>query len=158
MAISRTPMIDDDGSGTTGTIFNNAWKQELYNQIDALVGPWIDVPFNPANFHGSGGMTWTVSSASVMYQLVGGTCAITWTIVGTFAGTAAAGIYFDLPTPGPMPASDAGTLCRLLQATWDAGAAYVSADAPRVNLATLSTGPFTIGSMVSQGEMFFRVR
>jgi hypothetical protein len=31
-------MIDDDGSGTTGTIINNAWKQELYNQIDALAG------------------------------------------------------------------------------------------------------------------------
>lgn len=35
MPITRTPMIDDDGSGTTGTIINNAWKQELYSQIDA---------------------------------------------------------------------------------------------------------------------------
>jgi len=38
MPITRTAMIDDDGSGTTGTIFNNAWKTELYNQIDALIG------------------------------------------------------------------------------------------------------------------------
>lgn len=29
-------MVDDDGSGMTGTIINNAWKQEFYNQIDAL--------------------------------------------------------------------------------------------------------------------------
>lgn len=29
-------MTDDDGSGTTGTIINNAWKTELYNQIDAM--------------------------------------------------------------------------------------------------------------------------
>ncbi len=36
MAIGRTVIVDDDGSGTTGTIFNNAWKTELYNQIDAL--------------------------------------------------------------------------------------------------------------------------
>lgn len=35
MAITRTAMVDDDGSGTTGTVLNNAWKQELYNQIDA---------------------------------------------------------------------------------------------------------------------------
>jgi hypothetical protein len=35
MAITRTPMIDDDGSGTTGTIINAAWKVELYDQIDA---------------------------------------------------------------------------------------------------------------------------
>jgi hypothetical protein len=38
MPITRTAMIDDDGSGTTGTIFNNAWKQEFYNQIDANPG------------------------------------------------------------------------------------------------------------------------
>jgi len=30
-------MTDDDGTGTTGTIINNAWKQELYNQIDATL-------------------------------------------------------------------------------------------------------------------------
>lgn len=35
MAITRTPIIDDDGSGSTGTVLDNAWKQELYNQIDA---------------------------------------------------------------------------------------------------------------------------
>jgi hypothetical protein len=35
MAITRTAIIDDDGSGTTGTSLDNAWKQELYDQIDA---------------------------------------------------------------------------------------------------------------------------
>lgn len=44
MAITRTPMVDDDGSGTTGTIINNAWKQELYNQIDTMVGTLIWAP------------------------------------------------------------------------------------------------------------------
>jgi len=45
MTIARTPMIDDDGSGTTGTIINNAWKQELYNQIDGttIAGTWTPV-------------------------------------------------------------------------------------------------------------------
>lgn len=38
MPITRTPIINDDLSGTTGTILDNAWKQELYNQIDAFVG------------------------------------------------------------------------------------------------------------------------
>lgn len=38
MPITRTPMVDDDGDGTTGTILNNAWKQELYSQIDGVVG------------------------------------------------------------------------------------------------------------------------
>jgi hypothetical protein len=34
--ITRTAWTDDDGSGTTGTVINNAVKTELYNQIDAL--------------------------------------------------------------------------------------------------------------------------
>ena len=55
MAITRTAMIDDDGSGTTGTILNNAWKQELYNQIDAAA---YVVP---------GHLTWTV-----IWTLTGG--------------------------------------------------------------------------------------
>lgn len=36
MAITRTPIVDDDGTGTTGTVFEDAWKQEFYNQIDAV--------------------------------------------------------------------------------------------------------------------------
>jgi hypothetical protein len=35
MAIPRTADVDDDGSLTTGTIRNNAWKTALYDQIDA---------------------------------------------------------------------------------------------------------------------------
>jgi hypothetical protein len=34
MAITRTNIVDDDGSGTTGTVLGNTWKQELYDQID----------------------------------------------------------------------------------------------------------------------------
>jgi hypothetical protein len=45
MAITRTNMTDDDGSGTTGTILNNAWKQELYGQID---GALARVCYGPA--------------------------------------------------------------------------------------------------------------
>jgi hypothetical protein len=41
MPITRTAMIDDDGSGTTGTIINNAWKQEFYGQIDSFAGPLV---------------------------------------------------------------------------------------------------------------------
>jgi hypothetical protein len=39
MPITRTAIIDDDGSGTSGTVIDNAWKQEFYNQIDALAAP-----------------------------------------------------------------------------------------------------------------------
>lgn len=36
MPITRTNIIDDDGTGQTGTPLNNTWKQELYDQIDAV--------------------------------------------------------------------------------------------------------------------------
>ena len=38
LTIVRTPIHDDDGSGTTGTIIDNTWKQDLYNQIDGALG------------------------------------------------------------------------------------------------------------------------
>jgi hypothetical protein len=44
--IPRTPWIDDDGSGTTGTVLNNAIKTELYNQIDEALATveYADAP------------------------------------------------------------------------------------------------------------------
>jgi len=46
MPITRTAMIDDDGSGTTGTILNNAWKQELYGQIDVAIAAPLTITYN----------------------------------------------------------------------------------------------------------------
>lgn len=37
MAITRTALVDDSGQGTDGTILNNAWKTELYDQIDDAI-------------------------------------------------------------------------------------------------------------------------
>ena len=39
MAITRSVWIDDDGTGTTGTILNNAELQKIYNNIDAMGAP-----------------------------------------------------------------------------------------------------------------------
>jgi len=39
MPITRTPIIDDSGSGQDGTVIDNAWKQQFYDQIDALTAP-----------------------------------------------------------------------------------------------------------------------
>jgi Chaperone of endosialidase len=37
VTITRTAWIDDDGTGTTGTVINNAVKTDLYNQIDGAL-------------------------------------------------------------------------------------------------------------------------
>jgi hypothetical protein len=72
MAITRTAMVDDDGSGTTGTILNNAWKTELYNQIDGM----------------SAGLAWTptdVSGANLVFTVAEGAYCVTGAMV-TFWG------------------------------------------------------------------------
>jgi hypothetical protein len=49
VTITRTPWVDDDGTGTTGTIINNAVKTELYNQIDAALGQLLPASGGPVN-------------------------------------------------------------------------------------------------------------
>jgi len=53
MPIQRTIMVDDDGTGTTGTILNNAWLQAIYNQIDAADSPAVG-PWTPTDQSGAG--------------------------------------------------------------------------------------------------------
>jgi hypothetical protein len=63
MAINRAPfnaLVDDDGTGTTGTPWNkSAIQSVILDPVDAAIaaaaylpqwGQWTDVPFNPANF------------------------------------------------------------------------------------------------------------
>ena len=101
MAITRTPIHDDDGSGTTGTILDNAWKQEFYNQIDAAIpsGAWVDVPFTAANFSGGSGLIWTVGSGAIIrnrYALIGKTMFWSFYISWFSGGNVLSG------TPGPV--------------------------------------------------------
>ena len=37
VTIVRTPIVDDDKTGTTGTSLDNAWKQQFYDQIDGAL-------------------------------------------------------------------------------------------------------------------------
>jgi hypothetical protein len=46
MPITRTPIIDDSGSGRDGTVIDNAWKQEFYNQIDAQAAAAATAPLS----------------------------------------------------------------------------------------------------------------
>jgi hypothetical protein len=70
MAITRTAMVDDDGTGTTGTIINNAWKTELYNQIDAADASLAVTSgaFTPLDLSGAG---LTYASAGGSYVAIG---------------------------------------------------------------------------------------
>jgi hypothetical protein len=102
-------MIDDDGSGTTGTIINNAWKQEFYNQIDGFGGVWTKIPFDTANFGGSGGMVWTIAAGNVQtnhYTIIGKT--LIWLVVitdTTLTGTPSDYVQLILPPGVTYPIS-----------------------------------------------------
>ena len=74
MPITRTPIHDDDGSGTTGTVLDNAWKQELYNQIDSLGGG------ERLNQNGAGAVTLSPAYGTHIISLVpgAGANALTW--------------------------------------------------------------------------------
>jgi hypothetical protein len=109
VTIPRTVWIDDDGTGTTGTVLNNAVKTELYNQIDtALAGvdaatqpPWINVTYSGAYFGGTGSMTWTVDAGDQIrfaYQLNGKTMTVSFYFEPTtLGGTAAFEVRITIP-------------------------------------------------------------
>jgi hypothetical protein len=115
MPITRTPMVDDDGSGTTGTILNNAWKTEFYNQIDGVVqGAWVNVPFAAGNFSATSPMTWPVIAANqvtYMYLKTGDSVVFVFNIQNsTIGGTAALDLMLALPAGMIAAKQVAGTI------------------------------------------------
>lgn len=78
MAITRDADTDDDGTGTTGTIRNAAWKTQLYDRIDAAIDG-ADATTRTVAKGGTGATTFTDGGV-----LVGnGTAAIQATAVGS---------------------------------------------------------------------------
>jgi hypothetical protein len=100
MPIIRTAMIDDDGSGTTGTVLNNAWKQELYDQVDGLFGVWQTFPHAPGNFVAASG-TWTVPTAlpdyTYRYMLIEKTMWISLYLANTTLSVSSAYLRLKIP-------------------------------------------------------------
>jgi hypothetical protein len=120
MAITRTPIVDDDGTGTTGTVLDNTWKQELYNQIDASTA--AIAPVVSLVGHGSGSDTSAAAASFSGY--VGGpglqpTDTLTieieleWTaplsLINLLWAQTNAAILLPLSTFGLVTASDLGT-------------------------------------------------
>jgi hypothetical protein len=142
MPITRTPMIDDDGTGTTGTIINNAWKQELYNQIDALAaapGVWVDVPFSAANFTASGGAAWTVAASNVLlnrYTVIGKT--VVWSVYvenTSISGATPAELYIRIPGGFTVkPYSGSTATAQLNDATPHGGTVYGHLNGTKVTI------------------------
>ena len=106
MAITRTPMVDDDGTGTTGTVINNAWKQELYNQIDAADATsgqtWIWTPFTPKWWTAGTEITALGNHALTGYYVKRGEYVTLLTLMQVGSDPLPGGAWtFGLPVPAP---------------------------------------------------------
>lgn len=103
MPITRTAWIDDDGSGTTGTVINNAEKTLIYDQIDAHTPAWVDIPFNAANFVGASGGTWAVTSgglATHAHQTINSRSKLYWlTLTGGGCTVTGAPVFLNVTLP-----------------------------------------------------------
>ena len=90
MAITRTPIIDDDGTGTTGTVIDNAWKTELYNQIDAAL------PVPPSS------VLRLIGAASGSSTATGAVNLTSWGLPALTMADALE-LYFTVTISGPVP-------------------------------------------------------
>ena len=96
-------IIDDDGTGTSGTPLSDALFDQIKAYIDAGVpGGWQDVPFNAGNYMGSGGMTWTLAAGHQLlnrWKMIGAYTML-WTVYiagGPTGGTPATKLYVAIP-------------------------------------------------------------
>jgi hypothetical protein len=73
VTITRTPWIDDDGTGTTGTVLNNAVKTALYNDIDGALAKVAQL---------AGGNAFSGSQSVPGPFIVGATAAVSNSLAG----------------------------------------------------------------------------
>jgi hypothetical protein len=114
VTITRTALVDDDGTGTTGTVVNNAVKTELYDQIDAALAS-VGNPANltasvPVNKGGTGAATLTAHGVVIG----NGTSAVNVTGAGTAgqvltSNGASADPTFQANGALPVPRTETGT-------------------------------------------------
>lgn len=109
MPITRTPIVDDDGTGTTGTVLDNAWKQELYGQIDAALGN-VTAPFRlpPA-------ISVSLSGVNNDWAPAGRTTAVVWLLSPT-AGAFLTGIAAEADGTQHLLVNQAGVSLTLSNA------------------------------------------
>jgi hypothetical protein len=158
VTIVRTSWIDDDGTGTTGTVINNAVKTALYNDIDGAlakvvaitslntgdikisgdyyeksratpVGHWIDYV---ATITATAGTVTVNTLATCRYMLVGKT--LTVTVYATLTpSAAAAAVFVSLPAGFVAAAFNTFAVC-LLPAALGPGVVQSSANAASLAL------------------------
>jgi hypothetical protein len=166
MTIARTPLVDDDGSGTTGTILNNAWQTRLYDQIDAALVPtpptWIAVAFAAANFTASSGL-WTVEAADqINYSyaiLNANTLMMTFDIRNTSVSVLTQFLYLTLPASKIIRSTSMTALAINNNGVGVTGAAYAQPGANKLYImqATLAAWAVATNATAAMGTVVLDV-
>ncbi len=95
VVITRTPWIDDDGTGTTGTVLNNAMKTGLYNEIDTALAKVAQLA-GGNSFTGNQGITGTVNVAGQGPHAFAAAAPGTGVVLGVRNTAAAVGTYSEI--------------------------------------------------------------
>jgi len=173
--IPRATWTDDDGSGTTGTIINNARLQgDVYDKVDAIfaaagglaiagplvergrgapIGEWLTIPYSAGIFTASGSMTWTVSVApsTLAYTVIGRTVILFFNIGGTIGGTASTDLFVTLPF---NPTISTPGLCRIAGASAVIGLSYFLVGQSKMGIQPNAGGNHALGASNVQGTAF----
>jgi hypothetical protein len=112
ITLTRHNDTDDDGSGTTGTIRNAAWKTQFYDDIDAaLASLSTDGTWTPSLTFGGGAVGMTFSTRTGVYTKCGSIVIadfrITLTAKGSSTGAAVVtGLPYTVGSIGSSAAVD----------------------------------------------------
>lgn len=137
--ITRTHIFNDSGAGLDGTVLDDAWKLELYDQIDALFSSGgLDVT-GVADLTGLKMTATGMDRAAVLFRNV------TTGALGIFFFGNDGGVTIRKQVGGNqdlLDVSAAGvvTIPALTSATWTSGAKYVVVDASG-NILRSALGP-----------------
>lgn len=150
MTIPRVTVTDDDGSGTTGTVGNNAWLDSVYDSIE---DDWARDTYTPT--WGNTGTANSIGNGSILgrYFKVGDM--VHFVVVITFGSTTTVGNGTQTVT---LPTS-AATLGSVTAQYTDTGSASYSGRVSGISATTLAlqysaspmanvtaTAPFTFGN------------
>lgn len=159
VTIVRDADTDDDGSGTTGTIHNNAWKTAFYNRIDTALAAlvtasggdaWITPAFAAGDYTANGALVWTLQSGDVItfaYQINGKTMTVAFVLdTTTLSGTTDFKVFIKIPAAKTAAKKMIAPIWLNTTGTPESG--YVQADAAGTNLTLFRTaqGNFTLGT------------
>ena len=141
MALTRDVDTDDSGSGTDGTIHNNAWLQSIYDTIE-LEWTWDSVTHSDANFTGDGtDGNWVVAAGdqdNFKHRRHGKKVDFKVTIVTSSVANTPAILTIAIPGGFTALNNDGGTFWYSDNGTSGLGRWYVQASGTVINLVKTS--------------------